>query len=433
MLVTLPYCPHSYQARFHAAPARFRMAVGGRRSGKSYAALHEIVRHCLEVPKANAWYVAQTLSRAREVGWDSLQDFLDLVRPAVKRTNDTRMLILFSNGSRLSFRGAENENALRGSGLTFVVLDEAAFVAREVWARILRPALADRKGRGVICSSPNGLNWFHELWLRAQKAPTWATFRWPSKMNPLMTPAELADARAMCSGPEFAQEYEAEFVTRAGQVYADFGEENLVAPFSPKAVEHNVYLGFDPGFAGHSAVTFLAVPRDVDYQLEQPDLRVTVFDEIYAQRRDTNQIVSDILRVLGRHGLRASDVRRIYIDPAGNAPEQRLSGLSPANALERAGFFVASRKSEIAPGLELVRSFILSASGRRRLFVTRNCVETIRSLRGYSYAMGRNGEPREEPEKDGLHDHACDALRYALVNKWSSNNDAHRFLRLAQL
>ena len=40
--------------------------------------------------------------------------------------------------------------ALRGRSLSGVVLDEAAFMDREVWSEVIRPALADKQGMGII-------------------------------------------------------------------------------------------------------------------------------------------------------------------------------------------------------------------------------------------------------------------------------------------
>ncbi len=83
------------------------------------------------------------------------------------------------------------------------------------------------------------------------------------------------------------------------------------------------------------------------------------------------------------------------------------------------GYTVINKGSEIAPGLALVRSFIKNANGIIRLFVYNKCVETIRSLEGYCYVnRDKTEEIKEEPEKDGLHDHMCDAIRYFFINKF---------------
>ena len=55
--------------------------------------------------------------------------------------------------------------ALRGRSLSGVVLDEAAFMDREVWSEVIRPALADKQGWALFISTPDGTaSWFYDLW-----------------------------------------------------------------------------------------------------------------------------------------------------------------------------------------------------------------------------------------------------------------------------
>jgi len=423
--ITLAYSPFPYQREFHDSPARFKIVIGGRRSGKSLGALHELVRRILTKPDGNAWWVSPTLADARDVGFDAFKEqLLDDLRPLVQYVNEMRMLIRFRNGSRLTFKGGESYQSLIGRSLTDLVVDEAAFVEEETWRRALRPALVDKAGSAVLCSTPNGLNWLHRLWEDAASRTNWERFHWPSWINPILSADELADAKATASPQEWQQEFAAEFVTRAGQVYPDFSDANMVPPFSPPAAEFNVYVGLDPGYATHAAAVFLAVPRAQDHRVDNRDLRATIFDELYLQRCDTHVVMDRVAATLARHKLDAGAVKRVYIDP---------TNADTASIVQRFGYLVDNAKNEIEPGIAFVRSLILSAAGTRRLFVTRNCVETIRSFRGYSYAMRRGNQPKEEPNKDGQHDHLCDATRYVLANKFNPRSDVARFLRMAQL
>jgi hypothetical protein len=423
--ITLAYSPFPYQREFHDSTARFKLVVGGRRSGKSLGALHELVKRALTVADVNAWWVSPTLSDARDVGFDVFKEELsDDLRPLIQYTNEQRMLVRFRNGSRITFKGSESEQALRGRALTDLVIDEAAFVAEAMWKRALRPALADRAGRAVLCSTPNGLNWLHRLWEDAATRANWQRFHWPSWINPTLGADELEDAKATLDPREWQQEFAAEFVTRAGQVYPDFSAENIVEPFSPTAAEHHVYLGLDPGFATKAAVVFVAVPSAQDHRVNQRDLRVTVFDELYLQRCDTHQVLDRVAAVLAKHGLAPRSVSKVFVDP---------TNADTASIVQRFGYLVGNEKTEIDAGVALVRSLMLSAAGTRRLFVTRNCVEMIRSVRGYSYATTRGDQPKEAPLKDGQHDHLCDALRYVCIHKFNQGSDVARLLRMAQM
>jgi len=60
--------------------------------------------------------------------------------------------------------GAENPHPLRGIGLDAAVLDEVAQMPRTAWTSVIRPALADKRGKAVFIGTPLGrANLFAEL------------------------------------------------------------------------------------------------------------------------------------------------------------------------------------------------------------------------------------------------------------------------------
>lgn len=422
-VISLDYAPYDYQKELHYADSRFNVVVGGRRVGKSKMALQELVRHCLETPGADAWWVAPTLAMSREVGFEEFKDYKDVLAPALENVNDTLMRVRFVNGSVLYFKGGDNEKSLRGRGLTYVVVDEAAFLSPEIWNRAILPALADRKGRALLISTPNGRNWFYDLALYASASQTeaygqgkqssWSYYHWPSYKNPLLTEEELESIAASVSETDYRQEFLAEFITRGGMVYEDFDQDNVVPSFTPSKEVYQIALGIDFGYANPTAVAFMAI--------DEVRREVIQFDELYVTRTSIAEIEQLICEKLYYHDLYPADVKRIYTDPSGNSISQDLAqGISPVDHLRMSElqWRVTNKKSLIAPGLALVRSFIKASNGVRRFFVTENCKNALRSLTGYAYADQDRGEFKEEPLKDGEHDHMCDAIRYFFVNEF---------------
>jgi len=100
------------------------------------------------------------------------------------------------------------------------------------------------------------------------------------------------------------------------------------------------------------------------------------------------------------------------IDPAGYQRHEHL-GVSTATLLKQAGFTIRTRRSELHTGLETVRARLQSADGNIRLAIDPRCEKLIRALQTYHFPPER--PEAVEPVKDGA-DHACDALRYMLVN-----------------
>lgn len=411
--IQIPYCPHHYQVPFHAHTQRFKVVVGGRRSGKSLALLQDLVAHCLNTPQSLTWWVSPTYRDAREIGWEMFMEIKDVLAPAIKKIKETQMQVTFVNGARLLFKGSDNPDSLRGRGLSMVGIDEAAFVKRDVWFKVLRPALADKRGRAHLVSTPNGRNWFYDLYrkARAPSVPYWQGYFWPTEFNPLITEEEIAEARENLSDADFRQEYLAEFITRAGRIYDEFDDSQICTDFHPDRAHHTIYLGMDFGFANPTAICFMAVNNET--------LEVTQFDEIYKERTTIEQHHQLILKKLAEHSLNQDDIRYCYTDPAGNA-EELSSGISPVDYLRQKGYRMVNKGTNVAPGLALVRAYILNAAGKRRFRIDKRCKETTRSLGGYSYKMKglAHPVPTEEPDKDNIHDHMCDAIRYFFVNRF---------------
>ena len=170
--------------------------------------------------------VSPTYRESREVCFSLLEKNREILDPAIETVHSSLLKVKFVNGSLLYFKGAENTDGLRGYGITYLVLDEFAFASNglELWDKVLRPSLADRQGKCLMISSPNGRNHFYNIYNRKD----YSKYLWPTIINPLITDDELAKIKAEVSEIDFQQEYEAKFITKSGQVYSDFEEENII-------------------------------------------------------------------------------------------------------------------------------------------------------------------------------------------------------------
>ena len=134
------------------------------------------------------------------------------------------MDIVLTTGRKIHIRSAENPDTLRGLKLYYAALDEAAFMKDgSVWTKIIRPALADLRGEADFISSPDGRNWFHELFQYAQKSgdPEWAAFHFTTKDNPTIPLDEIEAARKTLSTLVYKQEFEASFATAGQEIFKD--------------------------------------------------------------------------------------------------------------------------------------------------------------------------------------------------------------------
>ena len=153
-------------------------AAGSRRFGKTYLALTELCQAAWK-PGRLAWYVAPTYKQAKRIAWKPLKQ---MTRPywALETLNETDALrIELISGGTICLRELPTnyDQALRGDGLDFLVLDEYALIAREAWPEVLCPALADKQGRCLFIGTPRGYNHFYDLYQDSQNKSQWATFQ----------------------------------------------------------------------------------------------------------------------------------------------------------------------------------------------------------------------------------------------------------------
>ena len=142
--------------------SRFRVLITGRRFGKTYLAINELAKFASK-SNQKVWYVAPTYRQAKQICWAELKDKL-IEHKWVKNVNNSDLTITLKNNSKITLRGADNEQSLRGVGLNFIVLDEFADIHKEAWYEVLRPTLSDTGGHALFCGSPRGFgNWSYEL------------------------------------------------------------------------------------------------------------------------------------------------------------------------------------------------------------------------------------------------------------------------------
>ena len=209
--INIPFRPHKYQREIHDALKRFVVLVCHRRFGKTVLCVNLLVKWALQT-KRNDWrgaYLAPLYRQAKAASWDYLKFYTSTV-PGVKYWNQ-ELKCEMPNGSRISLLGADNPDSLRGIYLDAAILDEYADMRPGLWGEILRPALADRKGRAVFIGTPRGHNHFYDRYNLAKKLPTWGTAIYKASDTDVLDPAELEQTKLELTPEEYAQEFECSF------------------------------------------------------------------------------------------------------------------------------------------------------------------------------------------------------------------------------
>ena len=156
---------------------RFRVLVSGRRFGKTFLCITEMMKYASQIKK-NIWYVAPTFKMAREIVWSKLKQMLSDFN-WIENINESNLQIrIKKTGSLISLKGCENYDSLRGVGIDFLILDEFADIDEKAWTEVLRASIADTKGDVLMCGSPKGYgNWSYRMYEKGRTDKEWDSFQ----------------------------------------------------------------------------------------------------------------------------------------------------------------------------------------------------------------------------------------------------------------
>jgi phage terminase large subunit len=266
-----------------------------------------------------------------------------------------------------------------------------------VLSRLAQPAVPVRKA--IFDCNPKGQrHWLYRAGVMGQDPETgdpltdadaWARLHWTPYDNPHLPADYMASLEAL-SGTQRRRMLGGEWCDAEGQVYDEFDEDIHVIDEMPTGWQSwRRCRAIDFGFTN----PFVCLWGAVD-----PDGRLYIYRERYRPRI----IVAD----------HAAAIRAF--------PEACEWTIADHDAEDRATLAAEGIETEradkrVLPGIEAVKARLRSVGdGRPRLYILRDCRETIAEFLDYAWAPFAEGRAdKEAPIKD--RDHALDALRYMVM------------------
>lgn len=382
-------------------------------------------------------------------------------------------------GSVLEAKSMENPDSLAGEANDLVIVDEAALnpSLEDIWTQMLQPTLMDKEGSAIFISTPRGKNSFYKLFLFGQTGKKqregklaitfdeeagvsndlrdWSSFQKTSYDNPLLASnpekskdeIDAAYRRAALSGKalKFKQEYLADFEAVSDSCFPDFlvdptdnNSFTNVIDYTWHPDEGPVYAACDHNFAKPASTIFAQVNRYGDVVIF--DERFTPHTTSYMQGQqilDKEKELSATAARIWKSELAEQSVRRhikfhqVVADISGD--QVQLNGRTAWDDLES----VLRRrpvglKQDRETGCNMLRLWmnfpqfdhkgapLFDDEGeqirRPKLFITRNCVNTIYALSTAVFKKGKNGVLKEDyDETPEGYEGLIDALRYLMV------------------
>lgn len=375
------------QAKIAKSTKRFRVVNCGRRFGKTTLAVLEMVGVAVFKDNRRVLYIAPTYQQARDIAWEQLKS---VARDIATNINESRLEITIQTTiggtSLISLRGWESVETIRGQKFDFVVLDEVATMRKfwVGWREVIRPTLTDNKGSAMFISTPKGFNHFYDLYNTVDE--DYESFHFTSYDNDHIPKEEIDKAKIELPEDEFAQEYLADFRKQVGLVYKEFRRDIHVFKDEKPTNVIKRFAGIDFGFTNPTAIITLEKDWDNTYW---------VTNEWYK----TNKTDSEIAEYVS-----ALNFQEVYPDP--ESP-------SAIEELKKKGVYckeVVKNKDSIKNGINRIRALFLQG----KLKIHHSCENLISELENYRYPDKRDDRNEDEnPVKE--HDHALDALRYAIM------------------
>ena len=379
------------QAEVIGSKARFRVLVSGRRFGKTFLAINELARFA-RFPNKKVWYVAPTYRQAKGICWSDLVERLKY-HNWISEVNNSDLTVILRNNSKISLRGADNEQSLRGVGLDFLCMDEFADISPSAWFEVLRPTLSDTQGHALFCGTPRGFgNWAYDMYVKGTNDKEWESFKYTTLEGEQVPDEEISQAKDDLDERTFQQEYMASFVNYAGMIYYNFDrKKNIIDSFNRNY--ETLHIGLD----------FNVDPMCAVVSVIEND-RIFVIDEIQIWSSNTNEMVEEIKRRYEKRVI-------VYPDPSARQRKTSAGGMTDLAILKNAGLEVRCRNSApfVRDRINSVNAKLKNAKGIHSLFIVNSCKNVIKSIERQIYKEGTH-----VPDKDSGYDHFNDALGYMI-------------------
>ena len=311
------------------------------------------------------------------------------------KINESELSVTLTNGATISIKGADNEDSLRGAGISKVILDEYAYFKPHVWEEIILPMLATSKGQAMFIGTPSGYNAMYDLYMKGQSDPDWKSWQFKTVEGGFVDGDEVKRIKSNMDGRLYRQEMEGSFETTGNRASYNFDRETHIKKATD--ISGKQWWGMD---------------QNVDYMTavlacEYTDGTVHYFDEI----RQSNSNTESMAKAMKAKHPR---VNMVYPDPAGSA-RSTTSHRSDHTILRDYGYSVRARKSHPShiDRLNALNRKLVDANGNVGMTVDPKCKHLIKDLEQVQRDK-RGGIDKSNIELT----HALDACSYAIEYKW---------------
>lgn len=297
---TLPpvilYNPHQAQAQIHQylvdnPNTKYITICCGRRFGKSALMLNQVLLYALQQPNEKILFLCPSTS----LGKERFDELFSMIGEKFyfykgKGFNISDLKFNFINGSSIKFKTFDVADNLVGGNPTRIVIDEAAIMPDATYYNAIKPYATLCKSI-IALSTPRGkIGWFYKNFCYGSNDyyKNYKSFQFPTIDNPQADRKELKEAKENLPEHIYKQEYEAEFIDNANNIFKNI--ENCINNNFIYNVGDRCVCGVDIGRQDDK--TIITVMRIADKQV--------IFQDGW-NKLDYNTIVDKVAAVINQY------------------------------------------------------------------------------------------------------------------------------------
>ncbi len=384
------------------------IAVLPRRAGKDLAAWNAVIRKALEKTIV-VWYVLPEYAQAKRAIFDGMtydgKGYVDYYIPPelIAGKNGQELTIRLINGSIIQLVGSNKYDSLRGAGPSIVVFSEAAFQDPGCQAAILPMLAASEVGICIYVTTPNGRNWFWDLWCMAQKNKDWFTYLMTVEQTKHIPIEEIErlESSGQMSHELIQQEFYCSFSRGIeGSVYGRYVQEM-------RTKRQIAQVAYDPDYTVHTAWDLGIRDQTCILFFQLVDKVVHIID--YYAASDQPQahfarILKDKPYSYGHHFMPHDVFVREQTTAITRYERWVNLGIQPTQA-------GGKNKLSIEDGLESVRALL-----PRTWIDEIACRDLIKAMENYHFEYDAKRNVYSVKPVHDMWSHACDSLRYMSIS-----------------
>lgn len=405
------YAPTNAQKLIHESIHRNNVICFGRQSGKSTYGINKMLQKAWTTSGGVFWYLGPTYRLAEQI-YERTMQALGLGSKAITDKSDSKLFIELLSGSKIFYKSADNPGALLGETLHGAILDECREMNEKIWTHYVMPMLGTTNGWADFLSTPNGFDWFYDVYQKHLINPDWGAFHAPSTSNPLWTKEMIEEARGSMSEALFAQEILAEFRDLgSGSCYVTFGNHNILDK-SPFATHGQIISPHLPIIVG---MDFNLSP--MSWVLGQHKVRSLYYhDEIILERSHTVEAAEVLCSKVALHKPGVI----LIGDASGKASQRAAAGESDYSIikarLKAHGIIYQDKTPDSNPPIKdrinTANSAFKDASGNVNVWFNPRCKVTIKDIQRRRWK--ENSSSLAFDNSDPMSGHASDAATYPI-------------------